>query len=252
MAGIRAVAFDYGGTLVGFRVPVAALRAADAAMLAALGAAGLRPAAGPQPFALRLDAAVEGAVSAPRAVAEREVDIRAVYDTVLTALLGRPVPPATREALLRLHQTAWVAGVRVAVGVPAMLAALREMRLRVGLCSNTPYPPELMRAQLARLGLIDHFDVLCFSSAVGWRKPHPAIFRELARGLAVPPAATLFVGDEARADLGGARDAGMGPVLARVVRRAQDPERVAGAVIDDWPALVRLAREGWPVPAGGG
>ncbi|HUY61830.1 MAG TPA: HAD hydrolase-like protein, partial [Candidatus Dormibacteraeota bacterium] len=73
----------------------------------------------------------------------------------------------------------------------------------------------------------------------------------LARGLGVAPAATLFVGDEAEADLRGAREAGMRPVLARVVRRAGDPERLASAVVDDWPALLRLAQAGPPEAAGG-
>ncbi len=121
----------------------------------------------------------------------------------------------------------------VAPSTGAVLAEIRGRGLKVGLVSNTMYPAELLRARLDELGLRDHFDVLAFSSEVGWRKPHPAIFQFALDRLRVGPAETVFVGDRVYEDVGGALRAGLQPVLTHQFRQEDPPPGV--------PVIRRLA-----------
>jgi len=212
---LRAVAFDYGGTLVSFRRPVASLDRLDpelARLLLPVRGGG----AAPRGLARALDARVESAAgpSGEGSDPAREVDIARVYDAALLELVGHRVPSRTRSRVVWLHQRAWFAGVTVRPGAVRLLEAIRGHGLRTGLCSNAPYPPAVLRAQLRHLGLLAHLDVTVFSSQVGWRKPHPAIFAALLRRLRLAPGAVLFVGDSPAADLAGARAAGMRARLA--------------------------------------
>ena len=48
-----------------------------------------------------------------------------------------------------------------------------------------------------------------FSSEVGWRKPHPAIFERALEALDVAPERAIFVGDKLSTDVAGASALGM-------------------------------------------
>jgi putative hydrolase of the HAD superfamily len=62
--------------------------------------------------------------------------------------------------------------------------------------------------QLARLGMLDAFDLALGSHELGVRKPDPAIYREALSRLAVPADAVLFFDDSA-ANVDAARGVGM-------------------------------------------
>jgi putative hydrolase of the HAD superfamily len=68
---------------------------------------------------------------------------------------------------------------------------------------------------IVRLGIAEHFSCVIASQAVGVEKPDPAIFQlaldELS--LRIPDKHVLYVGNEYRADVLGARAAGLTPVL---------------------------------------
>lgn len=70
-------------------------------------------------------------------------------------------------------------------------------------------------ALINRLGIGAHFSCVAASQAVGVEKPDPAIFRLAlaALSLRVPEQIVLYVGNEYRADVLGARAAGLTPVL---------------------------------------
>jgi putative hydrolase of the HAD superfamily len=51
--------------------------------------------------------------------------------------------------------------------------------------------------------------VAVFSSEVGWRKPHPAIFERALDALGVAAGEALFVGDKLATDVAGAAALGM-------------------------------------------
>ena len=96
-----------------------------------------------------------------------------------------------------------------------LLEALRDRGIKTGIVSNTPWgsPASEWRQELARHGLLDRVDATVFCVDVGWRKPHPAPFERALTLLDVIAGEALFVGDDHRWDVLGAKNAGMRPVL---------------------------------------
>jgi HAD superfamily hydrolase (TIGR01549 family) len=81
-------------------------------------------------------------------------------------------------------------------------------RYRLALLSNFDHGPTV-EAALAGFGIHDRFDVIVVSADVGWRKPHPEIFRETLRRMGVGPDQAVFVGDTPEADVLGPQGVGM-------------------------------------------
>ena len=172
-----------------------------------------------------------------------EVEIAMIYDVALRGL-GLELEPELIERVMELEQDGWLNSVHVGPDVIATLEALRGRGLRLGVVSNAAYLPRLMKEQLTALGLAPYFDAVTFSSEIGVRKPHPAIYADALRKLGAEPSRTLFVGDRVREDVQGPKALGMRAVLTREWRQEDDPG-VADFVIqrlDELPAIVsRLA-----------
>lgn len=95
------------------------------------------------------------------------------------------------------------------------LHALRERGLRIGLISNTMWPGDLHRQEMARLGILSYFDDTLFSADLGLWKPQPALYRLALERLGVPAEQAFFVGDTPEHDLVGAQTVGMKTVYKR-------------------------------------
>lgn len=91
---------------------------------------------------------------------------------------------------------------------------LKELkkRYKLGVVSDFLYPPAL-RKMLQKFKLMEYFDVVIISSEVGWRKPHPAVFRIALKSLEVSPYETVFVGDSIKRDVMPAKKLGMRTIL---------------------------------------
>jgi len=90
-------------------------------------------------------------------------------------------------------------------GIPAILAELNRLKIRLGVISNFDrrlYPV------LGHLGILEAFENIIISSEVGISKPAARIFLEAARRFQVEPAEILHVGDDADLDEKGAFSAG--------------------------------------------
>ena len=130
---------------------------------------------------------------------------------------------------------------------PDVVAAVHELRGRghvLSVISNTGRTPgRVLRQLLADAGLLQHFAVLAFSDERGVRKPAAAMFRWVLDAAATAPARAVHVGDDAEADIAGARNAGM-----RAIHFVPDPSArgvAADAVLRgfaDLPALVAELR----------
>lgn len=83
---------------------------------------------------------------------------------------------------------------------------------RLGVVSNTN-DLTLVPGHLARFGLAEVFDDVVLSVEVGYRKPHPAIYRTALEQLDSEPGRTLFIGDTFEADYAGPKRAGMHTLL---------------------------------------
>jgi putative hydrolase of the HAD superfamily len=74
------------------------------------------------------------------------------------------------------------------------------------------------------MGLAERLDFAVFSSEVGKRKPHPAIFERALEALEVAASDAVFVGDRLLEDVRGAGELGMTTVQALWFRADEHPE----------------------------
>lgn len=238
---VTAVLFDYGNTLITVRRPHEALARAYAdieALLRDRNGGGI-------PTAEVLRRAVHDRLELAVADHDRtgvleEIDLVSAARNAYAAL-GVEVTGADLDEILLIEQRAWWEGITVPPDVPAVLARLRERGLRTGICSNAPYHPLALVAQLDHLGLAALLDSAVFSSQVGWRKPSPRIFEAALDRLGAAAAATVMVGDTVRTDVAGAHRAGMRAVRLREHVDDSDGSEPADAVIDrlvDLPAVL--------------
>jgi putative hydrolase of the HAD superfamily len=215
---LEAVLFDWGDTLMEFAYDPQLVVAGHRAGLAALERGGLPEV---EALAERFRAEYEPLFWVPGTVEEIE------YPGLVRRLLGDFEVAVDDEELARFleaEHAAWAPARRLAANTHALLEALRERRLRLGLVSNAFDPGWLLRRDLAQMGLVERLDVSVFSSEVGVRKPHPAIFERALAALAVEPERALFVGDRLYEDVRGAGELGMTTVQALWFRADDHPE----------------------------
>jgi putative hydrolase of the HAD superfamily len=89
---------------------------------------------------------------------------------------------------------------------PEVLAALGARGCRLGVVANWD---SRLPGLLEDLGLLDSFDSVVFSSALGIAKPNPEVFVHVMEELAVDPSAAAHIGDSRIEDIEGAIAAGM-------------------------------------------
>ena len=94
--------------------------------------------------------------------------------------------------------------------VPDVLAAWRSSGLRLVVVSNWDVS---LHEVLDRTALTPLLDGAIDSASFGVAKPHPSIFAAGLELAGVEAAEALHVGDDLAADVGGARAAGIEPVL---------------------------------------
>jgi len=203
---LDAVLFDWGDTLMRWSWDDALVDAGHGAGLAAIGREPL-----PE-LTARFREAYLPLLEAPGVLEEVE------YPGLVRQVLGDVGIAISDDELNRFldaEHGAWAPARFVAGTTHALLEALRDRGLRLGLVSNAIDPPWLMHRDLEREGIAERLDAAVFSSEVGWRKPHRAIFdRALELLGGVDPKRTLFVGDSLANDVAGAGALGMTTVQA--------------------------------------
>ena len=127
---------------------------------------------------------------------------------------------------LEAEHRAWEPAMQVGATSVALLESLRKRGLRTGLVSNATDPGWLLRADLERQGLAPYLDTVVFSSELGKRKPHPAIYQAAISELAAAPERTLFVGDRLVEDVRGPAELGMTTVQAVWFRADENREGI--------------------------
>lgn len=96
--------------------------------------------------------------------------------------------------------------------VEPALRALARAGLTIGLISNTQRPLDEFAAHFDLRGV---FSVAVSSAQLGFLKPHRAIFEAALAAAGVAADTAVMVGDSVKADIEGARQAGMRAVLLR-------------------------------------
>jgi putative hydrolase of the HAD superfamily len=215
---LDAVLFDWGDTLFHFAYDEALLDAGWEAGLAALGRDDLP---GHVETAARFRERYLPLLWVPGSLEEVE------YPGMVRELLqefGIDVSEDELARFLESEHAAWEPARQMGDSTHALLDSLRERGLRTGLVSNAFDPGWLLHNDLERMGLAERLDVAVFSSEVGMRKPHEAIFAAALGPLGVAPERVLFVGDRRFEDVRGAKEVGMRTVQAYWFR-ADDDER---------------------------
>jgi putative hydrolase of the HAD superfamily len=194
--GVRAVIFDWGGTLTPWNPPDERSWWRVAAELVP---------------ADRAEAA-----GAALAAAEDRVWRRAREEhrsgTVAEIFAAAELP--LTERAYRVYAAAMEHATITDPQAPAMLRALRERGLRLGVLSNTTWSRAHHEQIFARDGVLDLIDGAVYTSEIDHTKPHPAAFRAAMAAIGESePAACVFVGDRLFDDIHGAGSVGMRTVL---------------------------------------
>lgn len=215
---IDAVLFDWGDTLFHFAYDDELLERGWEAGLAAIGREGLP---GHAETAARFRERYLPLLVAPESL--EEVEYPGIVREVLDGF-GVAVDDEELGRFLAAEHATWQPARVMGAQTHALLDALRERGLRLGLVSNAFDPAWLLHEDLERMGLAERLDVAVFSSEVGVRKPHPEIFRRALVALEVVPERALFVGDNRNADIRGAKALGMATAQALWFRADPDDE----------------------------
>jgi putative hydrolase of the HAD superfamily len=212
---LEAVLFDWGDTLMEFAYAPELVAAGHRAGLAAIGRDGL-----PE-LTDHFRAEYEPLFWAPGTIEEIE------YPQLVRRLLGDfgvALDDGELDRFLEAEHDAWEPARRLAANTHPLLEALRERGLKLGLVSNAFDPGWLLHRDLEHLGLAQRLDFSVFSSEVGMRKPHPAIFERALEALGVAPENALFVGDRLFEDIRGSAELGMTTVQALWYRADEHPD----------------------------
>ena len=94
--------------------------------------------------------------------------------------------------------------------VPDTLKTLKDTGLILGLVSNRSKP---CQEECEELGLLGYFDFAYVAAEVDAWKPNPRIFDRALEITGSSPERIIYVGDNYYADILGARNAGLQPVL---------------------------------------
>lgn len=134
------------------------------------------------------------------------------------------LPVARREAIAQAFLAPIFALGRPYSDTLPVLGRLRERGQRLGIVSNTPWgsPSAPWRREVARHGLADLCEYVGFCVDCGWRKPASQPFVAALAYFGVRPDDCLFVGDNLRWDVEGARAAGLDAVL--LDRNGESPQ----------------------------
>lgn len=128
-------------------------------------------------------------------------------------------------------------------GVEGLLERLRKNRIGSGVISNMGFSGDSLRARLLRLFPRHSFDFVLSSADYVLRKPDPHLFELALHKCGFPAREVWFLGDNPEADICGAANAGLTPVLYErdlgcAYRELPRPESLPPCLrVRDWPEL---------------
>jgi HAD superfamily hydrolase (TIGR01509 family) len=239
---IRAVLFDVGGTLWPDRPSAPRVLGGGA------------PEPGTDPLvaaaAARVSALVGLGAEEALVLAARLADDRGAYrgDVQDTAghvaravrALGADGRGLDLGALQRVMCLPAAQVLRPFAGARDVLGTARELGLAVAVVSNALWRDgEAYRRDFTDLGLATYVDAYVSSVDVGYRKPHPAMFRAALDALDVAPAVAAMVGNSVANDVIPAQALGMRTVLVAIeeappLRSAADAVCTSLAEVGNW------------------
>jgi putative hydrolase of the HAD superfamily len=221
---VKAVIFDYGGTLVGERKPWKQIMpTAVYSAYRVLKQAGL---------ALTFEEykEVNDSVFQKYALLELEEneDIPDVvtYQEIVNTLFQSGAKTWRRRIATKADEAFWTTATKNFVlkrSARPVLRKLKAMKLNMAILSNHHYPRAEIE-HLNRLRIASYFSRIMISAQEGLRKPDPRFFAMCLASMNVRPRQAVFVGDSLTYDVEGAKRAGMYSVLVASDAAAREDE----------------------------
>jgi 2-haloalkanoic acid dehalogenase type II len=128
----------------------------------------------------------------------------------------KEIAPAVQRKMNEIYQPLDV----VFPDVAPTLQTMKDAGFRLGVLSNRDQP---FSDYLTALGLQGYFELILAAGEVKSWKPDPAVFRHAIERMNLEPSQTMYVGDNYYADVEGARNAGLTPVLIDMYGIFPDP-----------------------------
>lgn len=121
--------------------------------------------------------------------------------------------------------------------VPKTLRRLKNANYRLGLLSNRSRP---CQEYLEEIGLAEFFELALVAGEVNSWKPDPEIFNQAILRLEAKPERTIYIGDNYYADIVGAKNAALIPLLIDPDDVFPDADCLVVKSIGDLPQLLSL------------
>ncbi|MFM9135221.1 MAG: HAD family hydrolase [bacterium] len=239
---VRAVVFDWGGTLTPWHD-------IDLVDMWAAYAAASDPGVDPVPLARRL--AEEEAARWRLQQASRGADGTGALDH-LFATVGIDVSTPRHGRALAAYLEHWDPHTQADPDALALLGALRQRGILVGVLSNTMWPRWHHEAVFSRDGLLPLIDAAVYSSDLPVAKPHADAFGAVLLALGESPDCTVFVGDRPWDDVHGAQSIGLRAILvphSRLGDQAVDVEVRPDAIVERLGDVLRVV-DAWNADGG--
>ncbi len=116
----------------------------------------------------------------------------------------------SQRDLIAAYLEAWTSSISPVAGLEACLREIGESHV-LSVVSNT-HDSDLVPSLIEKFKIEDYFESVTTSIDVGWRKPHPEIFRISLEAVNARAEETLFVGDAWIPDVVGPQSVGMGTI----------------------------------------
>jgi len=124
-------------------------------------------------------------------------------------------------------------------GTVEMLQHVRDLGYAIGLISDVAWglPSEYPLRDMRHFRIDPFFDDMIFSSDVGYRKPHPRLFKMALLNLGADLEGSMYIGNSLQADVRGAKGVGLKAVLKKSGYFQPDETIVPDVTIDGWTEL---------------
>jgi FMN phosphatase YigB (HAD superfamily) len=138
--------------------------------------------------------------------------------------MGVPAGPSAdraADAMVTAHMDGLASAVEFPEENERALESVKGKGYRIAVISNFDYAPTAY-ALIEKFRIGRFFEKIVISEEVGWRKPKPVIFTTAMDLMGIRPEEALYVGDNFRADICGAKGVGMDAVWLNSKNEAED------------------------------
>ncbi len=235
MPGVEAVLFDYGRTLVTFAYPNERLLEVIERFRPAIAEATGVPAPPAEQIMEEVLLPLEAVIENPD---EDEVSYFDVYSSAWSRA-GIELPRELLYEILDAEQQVWDDAAQLDPEATRLLQWLDQRGIKRAVCSNAPFPPEMMLRQVEKNGIATLMNAVVFSSELGRRKPAPEVYHAALEAVGVGAERALFVGDRVREDYEGPRSVGMRAVICTAHAAEHPPDGIPTiASLKDLPGIL--------------